>query len=359
MSFAIISTSAILDFDLVSLVGEQGKNSTVYLANDKQLDAQLVMKVIEKTRFATPDEFYAEAKRLYDSEHQHVVQIKYACQDNDNIYLAMPYYQNGSLKSLMNRRFLTVREIIRYSLQFLQGLNNIHVKGFIHFDIKPDNILLSNTNEALVADFGISKNMDGQGLSPIGNVYISHLPPEAFTETAQSMLYDIYSAGLTMYRMCNGNQTFYGQLSQLQKAQRFDFDALKLAISSGTFPSRTEYFPHIPNALRKAINKDINPNKGDRHATVLDLMNQLSPIDKLLDWQFTSYGDRQEWVLDTDGNTIRVTYTWDANNHTIQTTKIAKPNGQTKRVIAGCMNHLAVKNVGKKVQALLLSLEKT
>ena len=125
MSFSAKTTTASLDFELLKEIGQEGKNSKVHLAHDKQLDAELVIKVIEKSKFKNPLDFYAESKRLYDSEHQHVVQVKYACQDDDNIYLAMPFYKNGSLKTLMDRRFLTIREILRYSIQFLLGLNNI------------------------------------------------------------------------------------------------------------------------------------------------------------------------------------------------------------------------------------------
>lgn len=357
MLFSSIPTSAALDFDLQQLVGEQGKNSTVYLALDKQLNAQLVIKAIEKRKFTNPLDFYLEARRLYDSEHPHVVQIKYACQDTDNIYLAMPYYQNGSLKGLINRNFLTVRQIIRYALQFLSGLHNIHVKGFIHFDIKPDNILLSNTDEALVADFGISKNMDGQGLSPIGCVYNAHIPPEAFTGTAQSMQYDIYGAGLTLYRLCNGNSRFHTQLQPFRTQPAFDMLAFRDAVCASRFPARNDYLPHIPGALRKAINKAINVNTTDRHASVLDLINQLSPIHQLLDWHFVQHPDRCEWILDKAESIITVVYTWAGNNHKIETTKTTKSSNQTRKVQAGCANQLAVKDVNKKIQDVLLAQE--
>ncbi|MXD18237.1 protein kinase, partial [Escherichia coli] len=82
-----------------------------------------------------PEEFFQEARLLYASAHSNIVQICYAARDDKNIYIAMPFYSNGSLSSLMAQKNLTSREIIRYGIQFLSGLNHIHSKGLMHFDI--------------------------------------------------------------------------------------------------------------------------------------------------------------------------------------------------------------------------------
>jgi serine/threonine protein kinase len=186
----------------------------------------------------------------------------------------MPFYKKGSLKTLIDSRFLTVREIIRYAVQFLSGLHNIHVKKLIHFDIKPDNILISDSDEALVTDFGLAKNMNTLGFSTPQQVYPRQFPPELFTQTHHSMLFDIYNAGLTLYRMSNGNQFYYDQM------QKYSTQAQYIsAIQNGNFPNRTSYQPHIPKNLRKVINKAISVNQTDRYQTVLELINELSPID--------------------------------------------------------------------------------
>ncbi len=90
------------------------------------------------------------------SAHPNVVQIHYACYDADRIYLAMPYYRKGSVTSLITDKYMTVREIVTVGCQVLSGLHNIHSKGLIHFDVKPDNILLSDRGEALLSDFGLA-----------------------------------------------------------------------------------------------------------------------------------------------------------------------------------------------------------
>jgi len=103
----------------------EGKNSNVFLAIDEQLGEELVIKQMEKAKFE-PDKYFSESKMLYACKHPNVVEIQYASQDEENIYLAMPYYSNGSLNSLAEKRFLTVREIIKYSLDLLSAVSYIH-----------------------------------------------------------------------------------------------------------------------------------------------------------------------------------------------------------------------------------------
>jgi eukaryotic-like serine/threonine-protein kinase len=350
MSFGI--TSAKLDFEPIKEIGQQGRNSNVYLAHDKQLDAQLVIKKILKTKIHNPADFYSEAKRLYDSEHQHVVQIKYACEDTDHIYLAMPFYKNGSLKTLIDSRFLTVREILRYSIQFLTGLNNIHVKKLIHFDIKPDNILISDSNEAIVADFGLSKSMNSLGLSSVDAVYPKHMPPELFLQTEHSMLYDIYNSGLTIYRMCNGNDHYNSQ-GQIYKDQATYIDAIK----RGKFPNRQAYLPHIPKSLRRVINKAISVNQADRHQTVLELVNDLSPINEFLDWKFFKDPNSRSWILEDSDRKIVVSLTWNTGIFKIDTHKTILASGNTSKISAACKNNLTDKDVDKAIYYILSSLQ--
>ena len=167
-----------LSFDLLSEIGHEGGNSEVYIAKDHQLDAELVIKKIPKSKLSNEDEYFAESSILYLSSHPNVVPIHYACEDADYIYLAMPHYSKGSLNSLINGRFLTVREIIRYSTQFLSGLHNIHSKRLIHFDIKPDNILFSDQGEALLSDFGLAKQLTITGVAGQDRIYGRMTPPD-------------------------------------------------------------------------------------------------------------------------------------------------------------------------------------
>ena len=90
--------TAELNFETIKEIGQEGKNSQVFLAHDIQLDGEIVVKKIEKSKIIKPTEYYEEAKKLYASYHSNVVKVNYGCSDADHIYIAMPYYKCGSLK---------------------------------------------------------------------------------------------------------------------------------------------------------------------------------------------------------------------------------------------------------------------
>ncbi len=267
---------------LVPLNGE-GKNSTVYTFFDNQLGNEFIVKRIEKQLIYddygdnSDSNLFNESCILYKVKHPNIMEIQYASQDDDYVYMVMPKCSKGSLEAIINSEVLTVRKIVKFSLEFLLGLHYVHANKLIHFDIKPTNILINDNNKAILTDFGLSKFINYYGLSRPNKFYTPHYPPEAITATLLSNKSDIYQAGITMYRMCNGNEIFNNQLTSINSSDLGNY------ILAGKFPDRNYYRPHIPNKLRKIINKciDINPDK--RYETILDVINDLSNIDVNLD----------------------------------------------------------------------------
>lgn len=91
--------------------GPQGRNSVVWIAKDHQLDAEIVVKQVDRSKCSTPADYFAEARRLYFVRHPNVVDVKYACQTATDIWLAMPHFTAGSLHTLLQQRFLTVARL--------------------------------------------------------------------------------------------------------------------------------------------------------------------------------------------------------------------------------------------------------
>jgi serine/threonine protein kinase len=269
-----------LHFEFIREIGGDGRNSRTFVSQDHQLNAEIVIKQIDKTKLPSAVNFFDESKALYAGAHPNVVQIHYACQDEANIYLAMPYYRKGSVKGLIAGRHMTVREIVTAGCQVVSALHNVHSKGLIHFDVKPDNILLSDRGEALLSDFGLAKPTTG-GLANPGLFYSKMIPPEAPAgATAFNRTWDIYQLGLTLYRMCNGNDEFNRQFAQFNARPAF-YDAVK----AGTFPDRQIFASHIPQRLRTIIRTCLNIEPVKRYQSALDVANQLAEIDDLLDWR--------------------------------------------------------------------------
>ena len=341
-----------LNFETLEEIGHEGKNSQVFLAHDKQLDGKIVVKKIEKSKLEGESEYYQEAKILYASTHPYVVKVNYGCADDDYIYIAMPYYKNGSLKKLIDSRFLTVREVLRYSIQFLSGLNNIHSKGLMHFDIKPDNILLSDSNEALLSDFGLSKAMNANGFVEGGMFYSKQIPPEVFAEdTDRTVHYDIYLAGLTLYRMLNGNVHFYNQYAKYTEVDSYHRDIIE-----GQFPDRNAYFPHVPIKLQRIVNKAISIQPSDRYNSVLEFNNALGEVDENLDWRYSEL-EGKSWTKEESNKRFEILLNdSDPANIELTTYKTLLNNSNRSRVTKHCHNNCTSSNISSKLKKALKEL---
>lgn len=277
-----------LTFEILEPIGnDEGKNSKVFLAKDNQLGAILVVKQITKESLNKLgnriEDYYNESKALYASRSSYVVEIQYACEDKDNIYLTMPYLKCGSLSKKMDEEYLTVREIIKYSNDILNGLAVIHSKNLVHLDIKPTNILIDDSGRARITDFGLSKFLDVNGLTQQDYSYVFHREPEAYISSSRSVYSDIYQFGVTLYRMCNGNNILNTQLDSLNITSNKLFQQL---VMDGEFPVRGMYLPHIQLKLKKIVDKCLKVNPLDRYNNVIEIINDLNNIDDCLDWRY-------------------------------------------------------------------------
>lgn len=318
-----------ITFDKIKEIGQEGKNSKVFLVHDHQLDGDLVIKEIPKSKFSTPDEYFKEARLMYAQKHENVVEVHYAGMDADNIYISMPFYINGSLKHLIsNNNYLTIHQTLRYATQFLTGLHHIHSRGLLHLDIKPDNIMLSNTNVAMLSDFGLAKYTDVYGLADQPFAYSLHRSPEqTLSCVKQSRWTDIYQVGVTLYRMVNGNEFFYGQTSGILTKE--DFISL---VQKGKFPVRNAYQEHVPQKLRRIINKCMNVDPTQRYDNALDLLNDLSSVTENLDYQLHIIAmDTKEWSKLCNGHRLKIQCSYDGTKYSVDVLKEAGGNYQNQK----------------------------
>jgi len=287
-----------LDFTCHEEIGAEGRNSKVFTATDHQLNAAIVVKRIERAAFQREDEYFAEARRLFDARHPHVVPVKFAVLTEKHIFLAMPPYEGGSVQSLLQQRHPTVREIVRIGLDFLTGLHHVHLRGLVHFDVKPSNVLLDRSGKAALTDFGLARYVNEDGLAEQDIMYATHRPPEGFQYSQFGQPADIYQAGLTLYRMAAGPKAFDEQWRAYEK----DEMAAARAVIAGKLPDRSAaaYPAHIPSRLRNVIRRALQPNPDDRHSEVLALISDLGSVDEWLDWQYEQVGGLETWTTITE-----------------------------------------------------------
>jgi len=326
--------TAELSFHIRHEIGLEGKNSTVFTATDLQLNAEIVVKKIPKSDFSDVNQYFKEASLLHLSSHPNVVPIYYACHDDDHIFLAMPYFELGSLKKRIREAPISVREIIIWSTQVLSGLHNIHSKRLIHFDVKPDNILFSKRGEALLSDFGLTKQTTFSGVAGQDRIYGNMVPPEAFSTQNFNNQFDIYQFGLTLHRMCVGDDIFYAEYATFIEGGDLNRHRFRHAVVNGQFPNKNDYPEHIPQALINTIKKCLATDLNERYVSAVDVVNDLSSIDgELLDWSLSYDGANRTWHKNsTDGRVFELVVDENGSSEARKTSA----GGNTQRITEYC-----------------------
>lgn len=136
-----------------------GNFGTVYKVRNKVLDRVEALKIIKGV---TPNDYkkQLEAKVQHKLKHENIVEIFDAYVRNNKLYICMEYLSGGTLEKKSKDEYLTVKKIIKYMIDCLYGLQHIHNNGFIHRDLKPNNILMKG-NTVKLSDFGLADEMDG------------------------------------------------------------------------------------------------------------------------------------------------------------------------------------------------------
>ncbi|MBL3728932.1 serine/threonine protein kinase [Lysinibacillus sp. HST-98] len=344
----MLTVDTMLKLEYRENIGQEGRNSEVNIAYDPQLNAELVVKKISKSEFTKVEDYFLEAQMLYATEHPNIMGVRYATQDDNYIYIAMEYYKNGSLNSLIDKRYLTVNEIVKYSLEFLSGIHYMHTKELIHFDIKPTNILISNSNKAVVTDFGLAKYLNEHGFAQPDKLYPLHMPPETFKTGKFSFYTDVYQIGLTLYRMCNGNKIFYEQFEESR-------ELLDQQIIEGKFPKKNHYLPHIPDKLQKIITKALTNDETLRYESILDLINAISTIEDDLNWSYNECGNTHSVYQYEDDNFVySLEIKLDGSHWITEGYKVKKKDNTKTRVNKwNTKGHKSKDEVFKQVKRLL------
>lgn len=352
--FILNRVRAQLSLDKWRSIGGEGRNSKVWVACDTQLDQVLVLKEITKESLdqQNVENYFLEAKTLNEGNHPHVMPVRYAAEDEENIYITMPYYEKGSINGLIDQKMLTVRDIVKYSLDFLSGLLYIHIKGMLHLDIKPTNVIINDFDRAILTDFGLSRYLDEDGFANQAWQYRYHRSPESYETNDKTVLDDIYQAGLTMYRMCYGNSVFHAQYQSLLMQENGDSNRVTAYIKAGSFPDRGYGLPHIPTKLRNIVKKAIHHNPDRRYQSVLDIINDLSKIDEYLDWEYTVNEDSTKfsWSYNKETSIITLNLEEQASKWLITGKKYLKSSQKTQNInkVKGTFNTLeeAFKRIG-------------
>lgn len=258
----------------------RGGMSVVYRARDLRLNRPVAIKVLPPELAhdaAIRARFTREAQMAAQLSHAHIVPI-YDVGERDGIaYFVMALVTGGNLATLLTREpRQPIDEVRRILCEVADALAYAHLRGVIHRDVKPDNILLDRqTGRAMVTDFGIAWAMEaGARLTATGiavgtPTYMS--PEQAVGERELDGRSDIYSLGVVGYQMLTGRVPFEAGNSM----------ALLLKHVTERPRSIAELRPETPKSMRDALERALAKAPEDRWPTAAALREALASGDSL------------------------------------------------------------------------------
>lgn len=193
-----------------------GGMATVYRAVDTRLDRVLALKVMHPALAADGafvERFIREAKSVARLAHPNVVQVFDQGADGSYVYLAMEYIAGCTLRDVLRERgALQPRAALDILEPVLAALGAAHRAGFVHRDMKPENVLIGDDGRVKVADFGLVRSVDTV-TSTTGAVLgtVAYLAPEQIDQPgAADPRVDVYACGVVLYEMLTGEKPHDG-----------------------------------------------------------------------------------------------------------------------------------------------------
>jgi len=256
----------------------RGGMAVVYRARDQVLEREVAIKLISKERF--PPEmlervlkrFEREAKSLAQLDHPHIVQVLDYGEYDGAPYLVLKYLSGGTLEQVVGHP-LPYPEAARLLIPIAQALAYAHERHIIHRDVKPSNILFSDSRHPMLGDFGIAKLLDDastHGLTESSAVIgtPAYMAPEQAMGRPIDARTDLYALGVVFYELVTGRKPFEADTP------------MSMAVMHATepLPSPKQFVPDLPDAVEQILLRALAKQPAERYPDMAQFLAALTGL---------------------------------------------------------------------------------
>lgn len=210
--------------------------------------------------------FKKEAENLSKLNHPNIVKVMESFETNNTIYYVMEYFSGGSLEQKLGNEGIPIKEAIDYTNQIGNAIAYMHEHKMLHLDLKPGNVVLDDKGNAVLIDFGLSKQYDENGQPESSTTVGGGTPGYAPLEQANyrdgkdfPVTMDIYALGATMFKMLTGTRA--------PEASAILHDGFPTYMLSSVCDSK---------GMVACIERAMSPKKKDRYQTVKELLGDVA-----------------------------------------------------------------------------------
>jgi serine/threonine-protein kinase len=254
----------------------RGGMATVYLAEERKHSRHVAVKVLhpEVARSLGAERFLREIRIAAGLSHPHIIPLIDSGEAEGRLFYVSVYVPGGSLRDRLNReRTLALGDALRVAREVGSALESAHRNGYLHRDVKPENILLAE-GHAMLADFGVALVCAGEVGEPITDVgfalgtpeYMS--PEQASGERNLGVGSDVYSLACVVFEMLTGQPPFRGANARATMAMHV----------TQTPPASRAVRPELPASLDRVLAKALAKSPEQRYATVAEFLTALEGI---------------------------------------------------------------------------------
>ena len=250
-------------YKILSPLGSGGFGA-VYLAEDSWINKKVAIKVPHRQNVDF-SELLREPRLLASLSHPNIVSILTAEKQDNVFFIVMEYVPGETLEALIAKDgALDLQRTLDFTCQICNALDHAHQQNVIHRDLRPGNVLVTESGRVKVADFGTSRFIElaAHGTTVIGSP--PYMAPEQFQGKAV-FASDIYSLGISMYQMLTGNLPYNTPSPQdLEKLMRGDL-----------MSDPRSRNPTIPKHINDIVMKAVAPTVKKRYQKASDLLAAL------------------------------------------------------------------------------------